>query len=79
MVPQGDPDLTAYVNKLLRRDKPEQQHNIFLFSKPGEPGKSEVDTSIQAPNHKELFELKQEEKLNPRESTESQKQIPQTI
>ena len=29
MIPQGDPDLTAYLNELLRTSKPEQQDNTF--------------------------------------------------
>ena len=29
MIPQGDPDLTAYLNELLRPSKPEQQDNTF--------------------------------------------------
>ena len=29
MIPQGDPDLTAYLNELVRRNKPEQQDNTF--------------------------------------------------
>ena len=31
MIPQDDPDLTAYLNELLRRNKPEQQDNTFWF------------------------------------------------
>ena len=29
MIPQDDPDLTAYLNELLRMSKPEQQDNTF--------------------------------------------------
>ena len=29
MIPQGDPDLTAYLNELLRTNKSEQQNNTF--------------------------------------------------
>ena len=29
MIPQGDPDLIAYLNELLRTNKPEQQDNTF--------------------------------------------------
>ena len=29
MIPQGDPDLTTYQNKLLRTNKPEQKDNTF--------------------------------------------------
>ena len=34
MIPQGDPDLTAYLNELLRTNKPEQQNNTFWFPSP---------------------------------------------
>ena len=29
MIPQGNPDLTAYLNELPRTNKPEQQNNTF--------------------------------------------------
>ena len=29
MIPQGSPDLTAYLNEFLRTNKPEQQNNTF--------------------------------------------------
>ena len=29
MIPQGDPDLTAYLDELLRTNKPEQRNNTF--------------------------------------------------
>ena len=31
MIPQSDPDLTAYLSELLRTNKPEQQDNTFWF------------------------------------------------
>ena len=34
MIPQGDPDLTAYLNELLRTVNPEQQDNTFWFPRP---------------------------------------------
>ena len=34
MIPQDDPDLTAYLKKLLRTSKPEQQDNTFWFPTP---------------------------------------------
>ena len=71
MIPQGDPDLTAYSNELLRTNKPEEQDNTFCFPTPGNPGKSEDHTPIQTRILKELNELKNKEKLNPQESTES--------
>ena len=71
MIPQDDPDLTAYLNELLRPNKPEQQDNTFWFPKPETPGKPEDHTPIQTRILKELNELKDKEKLNPQKSTES--------
>ena len=71
MIPQGDPDLTVYLNELLRTNKPEQQNNTFWFPTHECPGKPEDHTPILTKIIKELFELKDKEKLNPQESTES--------
>ena len=71
MIPQGDPDLIVYLNELLRTNKPEQQDNTFWFPTPENPGKPEDPTPIQTRILKELNELKDKEKLNPQESTES--------
>ena len=71
MIPQDDPDLTAYLNELLRTNKPEQQVNTFWFPTPENPGKPEDHTPIQTRILKELNELKDKEKLNPQESAES--------
>ena len=71
MIPQDDLDLTAYLNELLRTSKPEQQDNTFWFPTPENPGKPEDHTPIQTRILNELNELKDKEKLNPQESTES--------
>ena len=71
MIPQGDPDLTAYLKELLRTNKPEQQDSTFWLPKTENPGKLENHTPIQTRILKELNELKDKEKLNPQESTES--------
>ena len=71
MIPQDDPDLTAYLNELLKTNKPEQQHNTFWFPTPENPGKPEHHTPIQTRILNELNELNDKEKLNPQESTES--------
>ena len=47
MSPQGEFDMTAYLNELLRTNKPQQQNNIFWFPTPKNPGKSEDNTPIQ--------------------------------
>ena len=75
MIPQGDPDLTAYLNELLRTNKPEQQDNTFWFPTPENPGKLEDHTPIQTRILNELNELKDKEKLNPQESIESQNKV----
>ena len=71
MIPQDDLDLTAYLNEFLRTNKPEQQDNTFWFPTPESPGTPEDHTPIQTRILKELNELKDKEKLNPQESTES--------
>ena len=71
MIPQDDPDLTAQLNELRRTSKPEQQDNTFWFPTPENPGKLEDHTPIQTKILNELNELKDKEKLNPQESTES--------
>ena len=71
MIPQGDPDLTAYLNELLRTNKPEQQDSTFWFPTPEKPGKPEDPTPIQPRILRELNELTDKEKLNPQESTEA--------
>ena len=75
MIPQGDPDLTAYLNELLRTNKAEQQNNAFWFATPENPGKLEDHTPIQAWILKILTEHKEKVKLNPQESSESRKKF----
>ena len=72
MIPQSVPDLTAYLNELLRTNKPQQQDNTFWFPTPENPGKPEDQTPIQTRSLKELNELKDKEKLNPQKGAESQ-------
>ena len=71
MILQGDPDLTAYVNELLRTNKPEHQVNTFWFPIPENLGKPEDQTPIPTRILNELNELKDKEKLNPQESADS--------
>ena len=71
MIPQGDLDLTAYLNEPLRTKRPEEQNNTFWFPTPENPGKPEDHTPIQTRILKKLNELKDKEKLNPQESTET--------
>ena len=75
MNPHGDLDLTAFLNERLRMNKPEQSNNTFCFPTSETPGKPEDHTPIQTRTLKELIELKDKEKLNPHESTESQNKL----
>ena len=71
MIPQSDPDLTAYLNELLRTHKSEQQNNTFIFPTTEHPGKLADHTPMQTRILKESTELKNKEKLNPQERTKS--------
>ena len=62
MIPQGDPDLTAYLSELLRKNKPEQQNNTSWFQTPEDPEKSEDHTPIQTRILKEINELREKKK-----------------
>ena len=75
IVPQGDPDLTAYLNEFLKTNEPEKQDSIFWFPTPENPGKPEDHTPILTRILKELNELKDKEKLNPQESKESRNKL----
>ena len=46
MIPQGDPHLIAYLQELLRMNKPEQQNNTFWFPTPENPRKLEDHTPV---------------------------------
>ena len=41
MIRKSDPDLTTYLDELLRRDKPKQQSNTFSFLTPENPAEFE--------------------------------------
>ena len=71
IIPQSIPDLTAYLNELLKTIEPEQPNDTFLFPTPENYGKIEGHTPKQTRVLKELNELDEKEKLNPQESTES--------
>ena len=70
-VPEGDPDLITYLTELLRTNKPDQQTNTFWFPTPENPGNTKEHTPIQTRILKELCELQQKEKLNPKDDIES--------
>ena len=71
MIPQGDLDLTAYPNEFLRTNKREHQNNTFWFLTSENPVKLGDHNPKQTRILKEIIELKDKEKLNPLESTES--------
>ena len=71
LIPQGDLDPTAYLDELLRTNKPEQPNKTFWFPTPENPGKPEDDSPIQTRILKELIELTDKEKLNSQESVEA--------
>ena len=62
MIPEGDPDLTTYLNELFRTNKHEQQNNIFWFPTPENPDKPENDFPMQPRILRELLELNEKEK-----------------
>ena len=70
MIPEGDPGLVTYLNEILRTNKPDQQTNTFWFRTPENPGNTEEHTPIQTRILKELRELRQKEKLNPKDDNE---------
>ena len=47
MSPQGDLDLTSYLNDFLKTNKLGQQNNTFWFPTPEDPGKPEDHTPTQ--------------------------------
>ena len=75
MIPEGDPDLITYLTELLRTNKPDQQTNTFWFPTPENPGNTNEHTPIQTRILKELRELQQKEKLNPKDDSESRIQF----
>ena len=57
-IPQGYPDLTAYLRKLLRTSKPEQRNNTFWIPTSESPEKPEEHTPIHTGKLKELIEIR---------------------
>ena len=70
MIPEGDPDLITYLTELIRINKPDQS-NTFWFPTLENPGNTDEHTPIQTRILKELCELQQQEKLNPKDDNES--------
>ena len=64
------PELTTYLNELHRVNKSEQQNNTS-FPTLKNPGKTEDHTPIQTQMLRKLLEMKEEEKINPKDDTHS--------
>ena len=75
MIPEGDPDLTIYLSKLLKTNQPEQQSKTFWFPTPKKLGKTQDHTLIQTQTLRELRELQEKEKLNPKDGVDSRMNI----
>ena len=75
MIPEGDPDLVTYLTELLTNNKPDQQTSTFWFTTPENPGNTDDHTPIQTRILKELRELQQKEKLNPKDDTQSRNEF----
>ena len=67
MSPEGDPNLATHLNELLKTNKPEQQRKASWFPAPKSLGKTEQHTPIQTGIHRGLRELREKEKLNPKD------------
>ena len=74
VIPEGDPDLITYLNMLFRTNKPDQQTNFFWFPTPKKPGSTDDLTLIQKRILKELCELEETEKRNPKNDIESRRE-----
>ena len=75
MIPKGHLDLTTYLTELLRTNKPDQQNNIFWFWTPENVCNLENHTSIQTRKLEQLRELRQKEKVIPKDDAESKKEL----
>ena len=71
MIPEGDPYLVTYLTELLKTNKRDQQNNTFWFPTPKNPGNTEDHTPIQTRILTEFCELQRNEKLNPKDDSES--------
>ena len=75
MIPLGDSDLITYLTELLGTNEPDQQTKCFWFPIPENPGNTDYHTAIQIRILKELRELQQKEKLNPKDDNESRLEL----
>ena len=75
MLPSDDPDLTLYLNELLKSNKQESQETNFWFPTPENPGNIEEHSPIQSRILNELLELRRKEQLNPQDDNESREEF----
>ena len=75
MLPSDDPDLTTYLNELLKSNKQESQETNFWFPTPENPGDIEEHSPIQSRILNELLELRRKEQLNPQDNEESREEF----
>ena len=66
MIPEGDPDLAAQLSELHRSNKADQQNSAFWFPTPKNPGNAEDHTPNQTRILKELREMHQKIKIEPK-------------
>ena len=77
MIPEGDPDLTTYLNEPLGTKKPEQQNNVFWFPTHENLGNPGDHIPIQTRILRGLLELKEKVKLYPQADIESRTNVPE--
>ena len=75
MLPSDDPDLTLYLNELLKSNKQESQETNFWFPTPENPGNIEEHSPIQSRILNELLDLRRKEQLNPQDDNESREEF----
>ena len=66
MIPGGDPHLTTNLTELLRKNQADQQNNAFWFPTSKNPGNAEDHTPIHTRIPKELREMHQKIKIEPK-------------
>ena len=71
MNPEGYHELTTQLSEILRTKKLEQQSNTFWLHTQEKLGEAEDQTPVKTRILRELFDLKEKEKLNPQDDTES--------
>ena len=71
MIEEGDPDLTTYLTDLLKSNEVDQPKNTIWFPTPKNPSKTADHNQIHTRIPKEMRQLQQKEKLDPKDDVES--------